>query len=170
MLTGNHSKSLPEIIQNPYRKSTIRPGICQIRTASDPTLLPQIPLYKAGIPVCTPRQQPRIRGCCRMKKFVSTTASDLSFGAMRACVRREGSRCEKTEEDTEQPIAAPACPSYGTRLSLRDLCVLRAVRAVGSGFRRGAVHSARAGASWVGFSGLETPRDHATDDMPSPIA
>ena len=23
MLTGNHSKSLPEIIQNPYRKSTI---------------------------------------------------------------------------------------------------------------------------------------------------
>ena len=147
----------------------VRPNFCQIRTASDPALLPQIPLYKAGIPVCTPRQQPRIRGCCRMKKFVSTTASDLSFGAMRACVRREGSRCEKTEEDTEQPIAAPACPSYGTRLSLRDLCVLRAVRAVGSGFRRGAVHSARAGASWVGFSGLETPRDHATDDMPSPI-
>ena len=105
-----------------------------------------------------------------MKKVSTTTASDLSFGAMRACVRREGSRCEKTEEDTEQPIAAPACPSYGTRLSLRDLCVLRAVRAVGSGFRRGAVHSARAGASWVGFSGLETPRDHATDDMPSPIA
>ena len=96
-----------------------------------------------------------------MKKFVSTPASDPSSGAMRACVRREGSRCEKTEEDTEQPIAAPACPSYGTRLSLRDLCVLRAVRAVGSGFRREAGHSARAGAPWVGFSGLETPRDHA---------
>ena len=81
-----------------------------------------------------------------MKKFVSTPASDPSFGAMRACVRREGSRCEKTEEDTEQLMAAPACPSYGTRLSLRDLCVLRAVRAVGTDFAeergtpRGLVH------------------------------
>ena len=67
----------------------------------------------------------------------------FELGAMRACVRREGSRCEKTEEDTEQPIAAPACPSYGTRLSLRDLCVVRAVRAVGSGFRRGAERGIR---------------------------
>ena len=90
-------------------------------------------------------------------------------------MRAEGGRpctvqCEKTVADTEQPIAAPAWPLYGTRLSLKDLCVLRAVRAVGSGFRRGAVHSARAGAPWVGFSGLETPSDDATDDMPSPIA
>ena len=85
-------------------------------------------------------------------------------------VRAEGgSRCEKTEEDTEQLMAAPACPTYGTRPSLKDLCVLRAVRAVGSGFRRGAGHSARAGAPWVGFWSLETPRDDATDDVPSPI-
>ena len=104
-----------------------------------------------------------------MKKFVSTKGWNLSFEAMRACVRREGSRCEKTEADTEQPISAPACPSYGTRLSLKELCVLRAVRAVGSGFRRGAGHSARAGAPWVGFWSLETPRDDATDDVPSPI-
>jgi hypothetical protein len=74
---------------------SLRPNFCQIRTASDPALLPQIPLYKAGIPVCTPRQQPRIRGSCRMKKFVSTTASDLSFGAMRACVRGKGAGVRK---------------------------------------------------------------------------
>ena len=84
--------------------------------------------------------------------------------------RRAGVQCEKTEAAIEQPIAASAWKLYGTRPSLKDLCVLRAVRAVGSGFRRGAVHSARAGAPWVGFSGLETPSDDATDDMPSPIA
>ena len=75
-------------------------------------------------------------------RLSTTTASDLSFGAMRACVRREGSRCEKTEEDTEQPIAAPAWQFYGTRPSLRDLCVLRTVRAAGRGFRAGTGHSA----------------------------
>ena len=89
-------------------------------------------------------------------------------------MRAEGGRpctvqCEKTVADTEQPIAAPAWPLYGTRPSLRDLRVLRTVRAAGRGFRAGTGHSARAGAPWVGFSGLETPRDHATDDMPSPI-
>ena len=49
--------------------------------------------------------------------------------------RREGVPCEKTEADTEQPIAAPAWPSYGTRPPLRNLCDLRTVRAAGSGFR-----------------------------------
>ena len=51
-------------------------------------------------------------------------------------MRREGSRCEKTEASIEKPIAAPACPCYGTRPPLRDLCVLPAVRAAGGGFRR----------------------------------
>ena len=53
----------------------------------------------------------------------------------RLCVQREGVPCEKTVADTEQPIAAPAWPSYGTRPPLRNLCVLRTVRAAGSGFR-----------------------------------
>ena len=44
-------------------------------------------------------------------------------------------RCEKTEADTEQPIAAPAWPSYGTHLPLRNLCILRTVCAVVSRFR-----------------------------------
>ena len=136
-----------------------------------------IPLYfgistlgRVEIPSFNPGQELQKGSSCRMKKIVSAKGWNFELGAMRACVRWEGSRCEKTEEDTEQPIAAPACPSYGTRLSLKDLCVLRAVRAVGSGFRRGAGHSARAGAPWVGLSGLETPSDDATDDMPSPIA
>ena len=51
-------------------------------------------------------------------------------------MRREGSRCEKTEASIEKPIAAPACPCYGTRPPLRYLCVLPAVRAAGGGFRR----------------------------------
>ena len=43
-------------------------------------------------------------------------------------MRAEGGRpctvqCEKTVADTEQPIAAPAWPLYGTRPPLRDLCV-----------------------------------------------
>ena len=53
----------------------------------------------------------------------------------RSCVRREGSRCEESEAGTEQPIAAPAWPSYGMRPPLRNLCDLRTVRAAGSGFR-----------------------------------
>ena len=50
-------------------------------------------------------------------------------------VQRGDVRCEQTEADTEQPIAAPAWSSYGTRPPLRNLCVLRTVRAAGSGFR-----------------------------------
>ena len=46
-----------------------------------------------------------------------------------------GRRCGQTEAATEQLIAAPAWPSYGTRPPLRNLCVLRTVRAAGSGFR-----------------------------------
>ena len=53
-------------------------------------------------------------------------------------VQRGDVRCEQTEADTEQPIAAPAWSSYGTRPPLRNLCVLRTVLAAGSGFRRGA--------------------------------
>ena len=49
--------------------------------------------------------------------------------------RREGVPCGQTEAATEQPIAAPAWPSYGTHPPLRNLCVLRTVRAAGSGFR-----------------------------------
>ena len=51
-------------------------------------------------------------------------------------MQREDVRCEQTEADTEQPIAAPAWPSYGTRPPLTNLCVLRTVHAAGSGFRR----------------------------------
>ena len=40
---------------------------------------------------------------------------------------------------------------------------------LGADFAAGTGHSARAGAPWVGFSGLETQRDHALGDMPSPI-
>ena len=45
------------------------------------------------------------------------------------CVRREGNRCEKTEADIENPIAAPARSQYATRPPLKYLCVLPAVRA-----------------------------------------
>ena len=38
------------------------------------------------------------------------------------------------QADTEQPIAPPAWPSYGTHLPLRNLCVLRTVCAVVSRF------------------------------------
>ena len=62
--------------------------------------------------------------------------------ARRPCMQREGVQCEKTVADTEQPIAAPAWPLYGTRPPLRDLCVLRTVRAAGRGFRAGTGHSA----------------------------
>ena len=39
------------------------------------------------------------------------------------CVQREGVQCDETEADTEQPIAAPAWSSYGTRPPLRNLCL-----------------------------------------------
>ena len=133
----------------------LRHGICQIRTASDPHFTPdsQIPDSRHETGEFLPK--------------LEHAAVDKT--ARRPCVQREGVQCETTEADTEQPIAAPAWQFYGTRPSLRDLCVLRTVRAAGRGFRAGTGHSARAGAPWVGFSGLETPRDHATDDMPSPI-
>ena len=59
----------------------------------------------------------------------------------RARVPAGGSRADERYvdvqgADTEQPIAAPAWPSYGTRPPLRYLCVLRTVHAAGSGFRR----------------------------------
>ena len=54
--------------------------------------------------------------------------------ARQADRRREGARCGQTEADTEQPIAPPAWPSYGTHLPLRNLCVLRTVCAVVSRF------------------------------------
>ena len=57
-------------------------------------------------------------------------------------MQREGVQCETTEANTERPIAAPAWQFYGTRPSLRDLCVLRTVRAAGRGFRAGTGHSA----------------------------
>ena len=93
-----------------------------------------IPLYfgistlgRVEIPSFNPGQELQKGSSCRMKKIVSAKGWNFELGAMRACVRWEGSRCEKTEEDTEQLMAAPACPSYGTRPSLKDLCVLRAV-------------------------------------------
>ena len=52
--------------------------------------------------------------------------------------RRPGRPCphpRRPRAATEQPIAAPAWPSCGTRPPLRNLCVLRTVRAAGSGFR-----------------------------------
>ena len=60
---------------------------------------------------------------------------DVDKRARMPCVQREGVPCEKTEADTEQPIAAPAWPSYGTHPPLRNLRHLRTVRAAGSGFR-----------------------------------
>ena len=62
-----------------------------------------------------------------------------------ACVRREGSRCEKTEAAIKKPIAAPAWTLSGTRPPLRNLCVLPAVRAAVGGFlrRRGALCAGR---------------------------
>ena len=86
--------------------------------------------------------------------------------------RRAGVQCEKTEAAIQEPIAAPAWPRYGTRPPFTNLCDLRAVRAAGGGsdFAAGVGHPARAGAPWVGFSGLEVLRDHALDDMPSPMA
>ena len=62
-----------------------------------------------------------------------------------ACVRSEGSRCEKTEAAIKKPIAAPALTLSGTRPPLRNLCVLPAVRAAVGGFlrRRGALCAGR---------------------------
>ena len=59
---------------------------------------------------------------------------------VRACLRAAGvlrsGYVDVQVADTEQPIAAPAWPSSGTRPPLSYLCVLRTVHAAGSGFRR----------------------------------
>ena len=44
------------------------------------------------------------------------------------------------------------------------LCAL-----LGADFAAGVGHCARAGAPWVGFSGIEMPRDRALADMSSPM-
>ena len=71
-----------------------------------------------------------------------------------ACPRKEGvpsvlTQCEKTEAVIEQPIAASTASAWkldGTRPSLKNLCVLRAVRAAGgrSRCRRGTLCAGRA--------------------------
>ena len=56
------------------------------------------------------------------------------------------------------------------RVRHSQTCVICALCApLGADFAAGVGHPARAGAPWVGFSGLEVPRDHALDDMPLPI-
>ena len=59
--------------------------------------------------------------------------------------RWAGVQCEKTEAAIQKPIAAPALTLSGTRLPLRNLCVLPAVRAAVGGFlrRRGALCAGR---------------------------
>ena len=67
----------------------------------------------------------------------------------------------------EQPNAASAWPSY-ERVSLLETCTCCVLCApLGVDF---AEARDQEGTPWVGFSGLEMPRDHATDDMPSPMA
>ena len=106
----------------------LRPSFCQIRTASDPHFTPDSQIQHS-------RNE--------TSEFLPKLEHDaVDKTARRQCVQREGVQCETTEADTEQPIAAPACLSYGTRPSLRDLCVLRTVRAAGRGFRAGTGHSA----------------------------
>ena len=78
-----------------------------------------------------------------------------------ACVRREGSRCEKTEAAIKKPIAAPALTLSGTRPPLRNLCVLPAVRAAVGGFlrRRGALCAGRCTLGRLfGLRGAARPR------------
>ena len=84
--------------------------------------------------LCTKRTAPKI------PKFAQTAIPEFGVGNVdkrgrRPCVQREGVPCEKTVADTEQPIAPPAWPSYGTHLPLRNLCILRTVCVVVSRFR-----------------------------------
>ena len=78
---------------------------------------------------------------------------------------------DQSEAAIERLIAAPAWPRYGTRLPSRNLwcafCTLCAPQ--GADFAAGMGHPARAGAPWVGFSGLEMARDQALGDVPSRI-
>ena len=56
------------------------------------------------------------------------------------------------------------------RVRHSQTCVICALCApLGADFAAGVGHPARAGAPWVSFSGLEVLRDHALDDMPSPM-
>ena len=56
------------------------------------------------------------------------------------------------------------------RVRHSQTCVICALCApLGADFAAGVGHPVRAGAPWVGFSGLEVLRDHALDDMPSPM-
>ena len=90
--------------------------------------------------------QSRTLSKCLAPGAESTRKQDFGKNSARqcceeACVRREERRCERTEAAIKQPIAAPAWRRYGTCPSLRFLCVLRAVRAAGGGFRRSHVMS-----------------------------
>ena len=79
-----------------------------------------------------------------IRRFVGANGSEAE-GWEGACPRKEGVQCEKTEAAIEQPIAASAWKLYGTRPSLKNLCVLRAVRAAGgrSRCRRGTLCAGR---------------------------
>ena len=80
---------------------------------------------------------------------------------VRACLRAAGvlrsGYVDVQSADTEQPIAAPAWQSYGTRPPLRYLCVLRTVTPLGADFAAGTGHSARAGGSRHGHGGPAHP-------------
>ena len=73
---------------------------------------------------------------CR-NKLTEFRVGTVDKRARQAARRWRIARCGQTEAATEQLIAAPAWPFYGTRPPLRNLCDLRTVRAAGSGFRGG---------------------------------
>ena len=79
------------------------------------------------------------------ERGLATSTLFQKFCKAAACVQRVGVQCEETEAAIKQPIAAPAWTRYGTRPSLRHLCVLPPVRAAGCGFRRrrGALRAGR---------------------------
>ncbi|MGB1607970.1 MAG: hypothetical protein ACPIOQ_85365 [Promethearchaeia archaeon] len=80
-----------------------------------------------------------------------------------------GGRCEKTEEDLEQPIAAPAAaPLTFQATVVNPDAPLASVHALRCWTCCPSV-TVRACASWVGFLSFETPRDHQLRDFPSPI-
>ena len=101
------------------------------------TRVPAAPI--AGAPGCARFDMIDCGSALVSGRWPSACSTDRDHPREGACVRRcrrEGGRCEKTEAAIEAPIAAPAWPRYGTRLPLRHLCVLLAVRAAGVGFRR----------------------------------
>ena len=91
---------------------------CHLALNYPPNKLPELGVYYYGNAL-------KKRGQKRSKSW---------FPSARGC-GGYGRRCGQTEAATEQLIAAPAWPSCGTRPPLRNLCVLRTVRAAGSGFR-----------------------------------